>query len=300
MNAIAEPGVYQMSAARYHADPVADWSLCRSEIMHLMRVPFGGCPALYRWKRDQPSERARAFDLGHALHRRVLGEGAEIAVIDADDYRTKKARGARDRAYGSGMTPVLPHEMEDIERAAVALRAHPTAMNAFVNGRPEQTLIWQCPHSGVWMRCRPDWLPNEGRIVPDLKMTHSCTDEALERKIENEGLFVQAALIEEGIRALGLFPEPIVIFVFIEIQPPYFIRLLQLRESDISWGRIVIGKAKEVFKRCLATDNWPGYTTEIERFTMPYRSYVKLESAMQEGAFDVSHEWNRPVGGEDE
>lgn len=294
MVAITEPGVYEMSAEAYHADPCPTWSLSRTGIIDLMAEPFGGCPARHYWKRHAPPVEKRTFDIGHAAHRLILGKGADIVQIDAPDYRTDMAKAARDKAHEEGKTPLLRDDYAKVEAMAEALRKHEVANAAFVNGEAEQTIIWRDQEFDVWCRCRPDWTPNGGRIVPDLKTAYSCAKDVLQRKMIDEGLFVQAALTIEGLQAVGRIERPLFIFVFQEKEPPYLCRFVQPSEGDLNWGRMVIAKAKETFARCLADNDWPGYADEIEPIGMPYWANVRLSEAQEMGAFELSHEFNRP------
>src|SRR5690606_22465308 len=71
------PGIDE---TEYHADP----ALSQSGAKLLLESP-----ARYRWQRDAGEQRRDVFDFGHAAHGKVLGEGRELVIIDADDWRSK-------------------------------------------------------------------------------------------------------------------------------------------------------------------------------------------------------------------
>jgi hypothetical protein len=167
---IDQPGVYDIPADVYHSDPVAGGSLSSSGARKLLPP---SCPALFRHWADEGQEHKATFDLGHAAHAEVLGVGAPLAVVDADDWRTKAAKQQRDTAYAAGATPLLRNDYEQVHAMAAALRAHPVAGSLFTpgTGRAEQTLVWRDDEFGVWRRAMLDWLTesNGGLVVVDYK-----------------------------------------------------------------------------------------------------------------------------------
>ncbi|HEY6115272.1 MAG TPA: hypothetical protein VI172_04870, partial [Candidatus Dormibacteraeota bacterium] len=99
------PGIYDMSEAEYHAHPALSFSAAK-KLLH------PSCPAIFRHAQDNPQPHKREFDLGHAAHKVVLGEGSELHVIGANNYRGKDAQQERDAAYDRGDIPVLPAEFD--------------------------------------------------------------------------------------------------------------------------------------------------------------------------------------------
>jgi hypothetical protein len=138
---ITESGVYNMPADVYHSDPVPGGSLSSGGARKLLPP---SCPALFRhWATNGQPPKA-AFDFGHAAHLLVLGAGPPLAVVDADDWRTKNARAERDAAYRDGAVPILRADHDIVQAIATAIRAHPIARALFTPGagEPEQSLFW--------------------------------------------------------------------------------------------------------------------------------------------------------------
>ncbi|MGH3990894.1 MAG: hypothetical protein ACRDSN_00345, partial [Pseudonocardiaceae bacterium] len=149
MTSIDSPGVYDLPAEVYHADPVAGGSLSSSGARRLLPP---SCPALFQHALTNGEVHRAVFDLGHAAHTLALGVGAPLAAIDADDWRTKAAREARDAAYAAGTVPLLRAEHEQVQAMAAALIEHPIA-GALLRpggGDAEQTLVWRDEETGVW------------------------------------------------------------------------------------------------------------------------------------------------------
>src|SRR4029077_10368897 len=106
------------------------------------------------------------FDIGGAAHLAVLEarhQADSMVLIEAGDYRTMRAREARDAARAQGKVPLLPYQLDIVSAIAGSIRAHPIASEAFVGGEAEVTLIWHDPETGVPCKARPDYLPAHRR-----------------------------------------------------------------------------------------------------------------------------------------
>lgn len=265
---ITEPGVYNLPAAVYHADPVPGGSLSQSGAKKLLPP---SCPALYRYWADHPEEHKRVFDFGHAAHRMVLGIGPELAVVDADDWRTKAAREQRDEAYAAGQVPLLIAEHEVVQAMAAALRTHPIASALFRNGRPEVSLFWL--DGDVMRRAMLDWLPDPtgGRlVVPDYKTCVSAEPGKLSKTIADYGYAQQHGWYLDGVRAHGLADETAAfVFVFQEKTPPYLITVAQVDAAALRIGQHLNRRAIDLYAECVANDRWPGYTDDVEVVSLP-------------------------------
>src|SRR5512135_3837265 len=105
---ITEPGIYDLPADVYHADPVPTGSLSSSGA-RLLLPP--STPAHFRWAREHPRPSTPAMDFGRAAHRIVLGVGEDLVEVQADSWRTKAAQQAADEARAAGKTPLLTETM---------------------------------------------------------------------------------------------------------------------------------------------------------------------------------------------
>jgi hypothetical protein len=268
---ILEPGVYTIPEAVYHADPVPGGSLSSTGARKILPP---SCPALFRHEQLNGRPEKRQFDFGHAAHSLVLGVGAPLAVVDADDWRTKSAKEQRDAAYAAGHTPILAGEHEQVLGMAAALRDHPIASALFDSerGTAEQSLFWRDDTYEAWLRARLDWLPcaSEGRmILGDYKTCISAEPKAIAKSIGNYGYHQQGAWYIDIVKALGLAEEVAFVFVFQEKTAPYLVTVAEPDHTAIRIGRHLNQRALEVYAECVATDTWPSYTDEVERVSLP-------------------------------
>ena len=254
----------------YHAD--------RSSISSSgLRALLGpSCPAQFKYDRDQPPAPKKTFDLGHAAHKLVLGEGPDLEVVEGARWDTKAAKAQVAEIREHGGVPLKQAEFDQVEGMAAALRAHPLAgpLLAPGTGLAEQSLYWTDPGTGVRCRVRPDWL----KQLPGLTLCvdyKSCADaspQAVSRAIRDRSYHQQDAFYIDGITAV-LAPEQVrFIFVFQSKTAPYLITVRELHQQDRDIGRARNEKALRIYAECESTGIWPDWTgpiTEIPQIGMP-------------------------------
>lgn len=297
---ITEPGVYKLEDADYFADPVPGGSISPSMAKHLIPgEPFNGCPAIFAHHRDTPQEPKDTFDFGHLAHKLVLGYGSMIEIIDAKDWRTKAAQEARGAAREAGKIPCLKATFDKAQVMADSLRRHPFAGDLFEDGKAERALIWQDEQTGVWLRTKPDWLPNEGRFFADYKTTGDVAPDAFRRSAFNLGYCLQAAFRMEGIRALGLSDKPddaAFLFVVQDKNPPHLIVVYQPTALEIAWGQVFMRKAIDEFARCQKSGDWSeGYATDVVQGIHPDWAEPRLDRQHSDGLYQISQTHHSPI-----
>jgi hypothetical protein len=262
------PGlVHDLPDDAYHANP----ALSASGAKKLLPP---SCPAKFKWERENGQPPKAAFDLGKAAHAKVLGTGAEVVVVDADDWRTKAAQRQRDDAHAAGLTPILAKDAVAVDGMAAALRRHPLAAALLDpdTGRPEVSAFWRDDRHDIDRRCRFDFLPDTdgGRLlVPDYKSTQSAEREAFRRSAYNFGYHLQRVFYTDGIRALGIAEDIAFLFIAQETTAPYLVNVFELDVFFDDLGREQVDRACQVFAECTATDTWPGYSTDVELIGPP-------------------------------
>ncbi|MHA4774728.1 PD-(D/E)XK nuclease-like domain-containing protein [Streptomyces sp. MSC1_001] len=262
MTEIVEPGLYpDLSAEEYHAQRT---SLSSTGARRILQAP-----ALFRYEQDHQQPRKDTFDFGTAAHRLVLGDGPELVVVEAADWRTKAAREERELAALAGGVALLAADFERVTDMADAIRRHPIASALFApgSGRPEQSLFWRDEPTGIMRRARVDWLPNprDGRlIVPDYKTTVSAHPEAIARSVDTYGYHQQAAWYLDGIKALDLDEKPAFLLVFQEKTAPYLITVVELDVVTLRIGAAKNRRALDTYRKCVESGHWPGYVPDHE------------------------------------
>jgi hypothetical protein len=263
---IAEPGCFVgLDLARYHGQPTLGPSISSSGL----RTIWAESPAHY-WCRSPlnpdrlPEEDKPHFALGRVAHTLLL-EGRDGLLKDYalrpeeyPDYRTKEARVWRDEQVLAGRTIITQSDLEKVEGMARSLSAHPLVKAGILDGAVERSLIWKDPETGVWLKARPDVIPNASGDFSDLKTTPSVAYDALERSLASYHYAMQGALVAMASEAvLGLKMQSFTL-VWVEKEPPFCVRVTTLDDADLERGARQVRAALRTFAHCLNTGHWPG------------------------------------------
>lgn len=268
---ITEPGVYELDEEQYHKDPVPAGSLSSTGARKLLTP---SCPALFKHERDNPPAPKRTFDYGHAAHLKVLGVGAPLVVVDADDWRTAKAQAQRAEAYAAGATPLLRAEADRVDAMAAALKRHPKAARLLDPdfGTSEQSLFWVDPEFDVWRRARLDHFTTLGNgqpVIVDFKSTYDAEPGHLRKAFHNFGYHCQDPWYCDAAIACGLAEDPAFLFVAQMKEPPFLVTIVDFDDEAIRIGRERNRRALDVYRQCTETGVWPGFTDDIHTLSLP-------------------------------
>ena len=261
------PGIHDITAADYHADPAAEPSLSAS-VAHLLcaRSPLHAWSAHPRLNPDHERVERTVFDIGTVAHAALLLGEASCYVVDAPNWQTKAAKEERDRARELGLTPLLACQWADVEAMVAAVRPQLEAFDAepplLTDGKPEQTLIWQ--EDGVTLRARADWLHDDFTAIDDLKTTSGSAhpQDWTRRRLWDIGADIQAAMYVRGLRALT-DADPQFRFCVVETSPPYAVSVVGLAPSALELANEKVAYAIARWRECMATGEWPAYTSRV-------------------------------------
>lgn len=261
---IRKPGLYpNLPIDTYHGDCCDGPSISSGGL----RTIFTLSPAHY-WvtsplNPDRIEEDDKeAFILGRAAHHLLLGEDQFSTQFTMrpdkwDSWRTKDAQNWRSAEEKAGRTVLLPSQITQIRGMARSLAAHPLIEAGILNGQIEQSLIWQDETTGVWLKSRPDAIPNQSGDFADLKTT-AMTGFKLDNEVINHRYDMQAALAAMGAKAVLDLDMTSFSFVFVEKKPPHCVDVVSLTTDDIASAMDDLRVAIDTFAHCLETDNWFG------------------------------------------
>ena len=262
-----------MSAADYFADPCPEPSLTQS----IAKVLLEKSPA-HAWQRHprlNPNYRSnndKKFDIGNAAHALLLGRGKLLVVVDAEDWRGKPAREARDRVINEGKVAILTEQYEHAWNMARIASDHleDIGLPKLIEGNAEVVLAWR--EDDLWCRTMLDWLSPDRCVVLDLKTTAaSAAPMVLPAKLATDGWDIQAAMHARGLDVLN--PENAGrrrhLFICQETVPPYALTVSELTEGVMTMGRKKLDMAVTIWRHCIRNDSWPGYPAEVLRPEYP-------------------------------
>lgn len=264
--------VLDMSDADYHSRP----ELSSTEARLLLQSP-----AKYRWRKDNPPliDDSPKFDIGKAVHAKVLGVGAEVVVVDADDWRTKTAREAREDARAAGKAPLLTREFEAVNAMAESVLADAIACALLSQpGDAEVSLFIDV--DGVPTRARFDFLPDQSErrtVAVDLKTTVDASKRAFESSVAKYEYAVQRAWYLDAHKAITGDTDAEMIFLAVEKEPPYLVAKYQVPMTWAEKGNRMAATARKKWVECMNAGRWPGYPEEIQLLDEPVWHVYEFE-----------------------
>lgn len=282
-----EAGIHTIAAAKYHADPAGKPSLTASIADVLVnQTPLHAWNAHPRLNPNFHREEKTAFDLGSIVHALILeGDSSRVEVIDAADWRKKDAQEQRDSARARGLIPILEKDWERVEEMTAAIRAQlgrrQDEIPLFSDGKPEQTLVWE--ERGVTCRSRLDWLRDDHLSIDDLKTTARTANPVdwNQNTLWNIGADIQVAFYLRGLKKVTGIRDAMFRYVIAEASPPYAISVLSPAPSMLELGKAKVERAIDMWRECVAKDEWPGYPDSVYHAEPP--PYVEMRWLEKDG-----------------
>ena len=282
---ITEPGIYaRVNMSAYHRADICDGpSVSSSGLRTVIRKSlkhFWATSALNPQRHDSHDEDKRHFIMGRAVHHLVLGEPffTKLFVEQPDQYEgvdakkkptwkpwnnnAQKCQDWNAEQRRLGRTPLKPDEVERVRGMMLALGREPLIRQGILNGAIERSLFWKDKESGIWLKARPDTIPNDSDDIVDLKATRSTDwldcQSAIGVGRGGYGYIQQGALVAEGWRQI--FGREINSFtlVFIEHEYPHDIRVMEIEKEDLKRGHDLNRLALNMIWRGLKNQEWPG------------------------------------------
>ena len=237
-------------------------------------------------KREERAS-TRAMTLGGAAHHLFLGEdGFKIKfVAQPPTYRDKKT--AEEKPWHNGAdyckrwnagqeeanrVIVTLKELDVIKRMAQSLTLDPMVQNGILNGHVETSGFWIDKETGLWVKVRPDVVPNTAGDYVDLKTAAEVTTPALMYSIRSYGYQQQGGLVWEAAETLRPdAPFETFVLMFIETAAPFCARSVPLHGDDLARGRLQNRAMMRRVRACIEARHWPG-PGEDDHSEMPISS----------------------------
>lgn len=271
--------IHDMPAEDYFANP----AFGSTSIRHLSDPEISLQEVKYLLEHDEHKE---AYDVGTLAHALILEGSMDhlIVEVDADDYRTKAAREARDAAYAENKIPVNNSEWETMLKPIHGMQAavyhHDIAQDLLTDHQPEVSLFWE--QAGVPMKARIDALHVDRKLAVDLKTVRSARPNDFKRQISDLAYYVQAAHYLNGLKTVT-GDEYDWLFVAVDKSEPYVVSVHRMSPDALIEGAVRIGHAIDRYQAALAR-GWTGYEEIFTQELTPWES-MKNESLLDDEIF---------------
>jgi hypothetical protein len=258
--------IVSMPTAEYHAVE----RMSSSGIKQMLRSP-----AHYRQWKDTPAPPTPAMQFGTAVHTLVfepqrVAECIAVMPEDAPERRSTadKAWHAAFARNAAGKVILSAEDFNRAQRAAEAVRSS-LGWSLIGNGHVETALLWHDADNDVLCKAKPDYFASNGSICVDLKTTTDASREAFMRAVWNFRYDIQAAFYMQGLHvALGVLPHSFV-WPVVETVEPFGVAWYRMGHSELEIARADIALALDVYGVCTRSNEWPGYSREIQELRLP-------------------------------
>jgi PDDEXK-like domain of unknown function (DUF3799) len=249
-----------------------------------LRILFSESPAhFYASWPGNPNfierEDKRHFILGRATHHLMLGEPFfaklfAVTPVELPHYKTGELRAWHgnnteckqwlDKRAKEGRAVLSNADVENLRGMAQSLSLHPIVKAGALNGMIERSLFFIDKPTGLWVKARPDAIPETSVDFVDLKITRSVKWHDLQRAIADYGYHQQGALIRRAAREVLNITQPTFTLIFVEQEPPWCVRVVTLKDEDLNRGDQQNRMALDTIARCRDAKHWPGPGGERE------------------------------------
>lgn len=290
-------GEHEIDEERYHYDPCEETSLSSSLAKRMIEYsPWHAWTAHPRYNPDfEPIDKLQ-LRIGKAFHKLMLGKGADIAVLEYKDYKTNAAKEDRDQALADGLTPMLEHQMEKLEKqvrsAKRQIQAREEMAYALAGGVPERVFIWteQTPAGPVRCRMMADWTPHQGNLALDFKSTQGSAgpNEWGQKVMWQIGCDIQDSFYRRGWRAVLGRDFDAIIFGVVENEAPWAMMHHRCDHEAQSYADREVQWAINAFGICKAHNRWPGYPREMAWQQRPGWRSARIEQRYETEERDLA------------
>lgn len=282
---ITKPGIYSnIPIDVYHSDCCDAPSVSSSNL----RTVVNESPADY-WDTSYLNPDAEksefieneALLLGRAVHHLILGQANFAAefIIQPETYVASKGpdkgekkkwtyaasdcKEWRDLQRKAGKSILTVAQVEIIKGMAKTLARDEMVKLGLLNGLVEHSIFWKDKKTGIWLKIRPDTIPvivrgGSSVDVSDLKTIVGVAYEDMEKSYDENGYYMQAALIREGLKEVLKMSVSTFTLQFVEKKRPFSTRPVILDEDDLDLGDTANRTGLDVMARCINDNSWPG------------------------------------------
>lgn len=250
----------------------------------VLKMIESNVPAYYEaWLKDELNKvESPAFDLGKALHMRVLEPAKfETTYIDMDrfgDMRSSTRRAERDAfiAANPGVVAIKQRELDAVAKMYESMMRRPLVEAILSLGKREVVLRWVDPETGLVCKSRVDFYDERYAFALDLKSVISASKWQFGKSMFDYSYHTQHCMYSDGCRANEL-PLRGFVFLLCEKTPPYLSALRKIEAAGEERGFQQLRQRLAKLKAIKDSGRFAGYPDEIEDQHLPGYAFSDKE-----------------------
>ena len=267
-----EPGVYEdIEFAEYcQWDAVNHSKLCRIDKSPLntqvgpdfsgsAAIKFGQLAHTGRLEPDSVDKRYKVMPDFENDEGNVTGKG-DPSTSTATSYVKGKRKEFEASSVAAGQTIISQAEFRSLQTALDAINAEPKAVAKLTDGRPELSIVWHDPSTGLRCKARIDYMRADG--LADLKTSRDDNNRPLPESFEfslwTYSYYTQAAWYQYGWEVLTGERLPFH-FVVLGTGSPMQCVAAPVGEMTLKLGREKNKERMALYKLCHDAGEFPGY-----------------------------------------
>lgn len=271
-------GMSKVSNTLYHASD----GLSSSDLKELARSPLH-----WRTYKAQESESSAEMALGSLVHALILEPESVESEFAVGEFKIRRGKDYDAvLSQNPGRVIVSTEEFQEAKRISSAFFeecSHNPELKALTQGQKEIAFVWECPTTGVKLKCKPDILGNG--FIADIKTSKDASFDAFQRQVVDYMYFLSAAHYLKGVTHVmqkGLLvpqvtlPPTAFYFIVIEKKAPYAIAVYRLDAKALEIGNSMVERAVNSYAGAVATDVWTGYPARVIEMGLPNYAFYKF------------------------
>lgn len=225
--------------------------------------------------KHKPSPEMRFGTLCHSLILEPETFDKRYQVGGPINPKTGKAFGTDTKAWEAfeaglppGQTIISAEDHERAKRVRDAVLEHPKVRRLLEGAEHEVSYFWTDQESGVDCKARPDAISRLG-IFADLKITQDVRAFVWQKAIHERGHHFQAAFYLDGHRQVQGGKAVPWVWICAEPEEPFGVKVYEIAPRLLRQGLVEVGRALALYKTCSESNEWPGYSEDIEVIDVP-------------------------------
>lgn len=224
---------------------------------------------------DQKAKEKKHFKLGRIVHAAILErdrfERQYLLQPDFGPMQSSTNRKKRDDWLADQDPEAIIVDQKELDTTIAmreAIMRHKLARLIIENGKPEVTIYWTCPRTGLRCKIRIDWYVPEMGFAMDLKSTLDASPAEFARSVAKFEYHAQHCFYAGGLSAVGC-PIENYLFLAAEKEAPHAVGVYHIDAAAEERGFQLIDRSMDRLAECVAANHYPAYGEDITQLTLP-------------------------------